>query len=199
MHANTWQRMHLKMHLFCFKPGCAPFSDVSHSPAPFPSCTWQRIIAHARQHLATHAPFCFEPGSAPFLMIPTDMHLRGWCLLDWVWLEWEIVMQKSESDAKYSVSNSGSDCYAYLMAILKWHCTYKCSWTSHSPSMSPGSQKRVDHLHLHFQPTSLPSHSRPGCVSEATEVRSWPKLNSCFLSAAFIACSTWQGATDALN
>ena len=38
-------------------------------------------------------------------------------LFNWVWLEWEIVMQKSESDAKYSDSNSGSDCYAYLMAM----------------------------------------------------------------------------------
>ena len=111
-------------------------------------------------------------------------------------------MQKSESDAKYSDLNSGSDCYAYCLPYGHGTGTAPISVFEPpipSPSMSPGSQKRVDHLHLHFQPTSLPSHSRPGCVSEATEVRSWPKLNSCFLSAAFIACSTWQGATDALN
>ena len=104
MHANTLQQMHLNMHLFCFKPGCAPFSDVSHSPAPFPSCTWQCIIAHARQHLATHAP-----ENAPFLLwtwqssfsdVPhrhapdLSMHNCTYTfgnrnvLFNWVWLEW---------------------------------------------------------------------------------------------------------------
>ena len=160
--------MHLKMHLFCFEPGKAPF-------LMFPTdmhlregwryqigwiCGGGGVIFNPKNYIADFGPlqglfsdivrkklqysfpkmregeskavWNFSENSSDLVAPPFPsltmqncikfIHVDGvWkrtiVLFNWVWLEWEIVMQKSESDAKYSDSNSGSDCYAYLMAM----------------------------------------------------------------------------------
>ena len=90
MHANTWQHMHLKMHLFCFKPGCAPFlmsptalnlfllaramHNCTCTPTPGNICTWK--CTFSALNLATHLFWC-SPQTCTW-PVDAQLHIHVW-------------------------------------------------------------------------------------------------------------------------